>query len=1641
MTKVLTNGVIEVQSKDGGFLSQGTGWFLRPGVVVTALHVVGKLPPQLGWMHSVPGNEGATYNFVHVGMSTLALRPLCFDASADIALLQCDPPLSDAIKVELAGEPPLNQKWYADGVPGFDPTVEWTLSGNIVSVRGDRLQLVVDQGTQVSWQGVSGSALRVGYRVAGLITAETSATNTVWAAAGSAILRLLATYDASLEAAQLLGSSLDWNTDRETLLGSLVNISRVHPEVIEPRNRIAAIGCERPQWHLSSDVLEDLNSYHVGPIEDGLTRLVRRELAETASHLYDPWDEFENLFTGRYGADRFGGRTEQLKALDEFVESDGGGYFYITGSAGLGKTALLAEWIRCFRARGERPAFHFIGRVKKYLDDPRAEIGCLVSLCKQLLDLHQLGGALPSEIDQLRKLYRLLLTLPAPPGERVVVVLDGLDEALPDWVPGIAMFPKLADRVKVIFSAGPVANKDWLQDLQLTLVATCMRALDRLGPDAIQDVLRRAGIAQATGASFETLCGTVVAVTQGDPDYVADVLELLLERLKEGNMDLVGALRGFPGRHSDYLRQWWNSAFEDLQMRGFGNAFDDLMGTLAALREPLTADDLARVSGEDELQPGHMDTLLKYAARYVEGNSRIGYHLVRSRVIDLVNQQLEDQMKIYGRRVADFCRQWNSPAKSISARRYAVHNGVAHLLGQDDFDGAVALLDPGFIAAHWAVDGSYVSLLSGLDRLLNFAQAHPDNPEVVCRAPAFAIMRESARDLMRSLPTSLYACWVRLKGRSEITGLLNALPIYRGEARGPLLAVANEIFEMFPALDKASADRAWAGDLLGRTIGLLPLARTALWKFEAWSEICRILTKYKIEQVQLRKIIDQAQLFIEHIAERDADLKAACLAHLAKAMLPWNQEMSSEFLQRAETATYNLPNTDRAMVYAIAFPVYRALNPNRGEDLASNTIASLQTGPGLSRLSGARQPLIELLAAWTSEPASGPALAMARVLAERYMANPSRRFGRVPPGLLLRLGLHDLAWRILDRYKAKESDELNALQLTDCLQAAPEQSDSIRARIIPLYTDHASSPKVARALMLAGYQTEALAVVGRLSAKDVPKLVPQCLELVLREPASPERDAAVTLLIDRLEKGEGYDWAEGAARSALALARAGLPQARRIFESVLGRSLARLPEGDADRIRYLLGVALSCAGNQERAIATLRDCKSPTARVSGLVAALKATQIGSLERKQVTAEIKRQLAAVGPRATEAVALACEAGHVLATADRAEAAGLVDTIENIPHGGLSALSAATRLRVLLDPASGPLHARELVDRLWSGNGRPAMEDIQAVCSVIVRTAVQDREAAHGLFNRLLDWARGLDAGYRGQALAGLLGGVAEFCPEQSMKTLDEGLKKLRPERDAPTGGLGEIAAEQYLDLYRELTGRWPWVNELKGLLKGLTGAVPNLAESQLVSIFEAVRTWLLAVPIEIDEFQVAAEAYLAAAAGLPPDRDSVATHLLEGALPSLQTKIKLEQFSKLCLLASIKFAETGHRKAAERMLQYIHDNDSAIATQAINTCDFYYSLSDRTVLEEAFFEKGKPLEKQLMALFIQMIRQGNIGDALSAQIESLKQESVRYRVLDDSIFFMFAAIARWGIEGGLLIINALKQCDEKLVSAASQIAAA
>ena len=188
---------IEVRATDR-IQSQGTGWLVSSNIVVTAFHVVGE-QTAIAFYHE--GLNDIQY-ILQAGGSEYTLTPLIFDNHADIAFLSLSEsvPSLSILKLASVDRQAPGTLWRGQGFPKFRNNRPYTLEGRITSLQGwyveDSMQLLVDQGTQTSWEGMSGSPIidKLSNAVVGLITNMTDNTSTGWAATTMAIERLLNRY-------------------------------------------------------------------------------------------------------------------------------------------------------------------------------------------------------------------------------------------------------------------------------------------------------------------------------------------------------------------------------------------------------------------------------------------------------------------------------------------------------------------------------------------------------------------------------------------------------------------------------------------------------------------------------------------------------------------------------------------------------------------------------------------------------------------------------------------------------------------------------------------------------------------------------------------------------------------------------------------------------------------------------------------------------------------------------------------------------------------------------------------------------------------------------------------------------------------------------------------------------------------------------------------------------------------------------------------------------------------------------------------------------------------------------------------------------------------------------------------------------
>ena len=196
----MSSYLLKVRNGDG-VVSQGTGWFVENGLVVTAFHVVGN-PAAGGWRHE--GEPGIEYRLRISDSEEVSVTPVLFDGEADVALLTVDTPAAYVPLPLTTASPDHGQTWRAVGFPLLRDGSAIALNGAVSDVNNpaskEALQLTAEQGTDVAWDGLSGAPVIIDGAAVGVMTQMTGGAATLWAASGEAVAKLIERlpYDLSL---------------------------------------------------------------------------------------------------------------------------------------------------------------------------------------------------------------------------------------------------------------------------------------------------------------------------------------------------------------------------------------------------------------------------------------------------------------------------------------------------------------------------------------------------------------------------------------------------------------------------------------------------------------------------------------------------------------------------------------------------------------------------------------------------------------------------------------------------------------------------------------------------------------------------------------------------------------------------------------------------------------------------------------------------------------------------------------------------------------------------------------------------------------------------------------------------------------------------------------------------------------------------------------------------------------------------------------------------------------------------------------------------------------------------------------------------------------------------------------------------
>lgn len=505
----------------------------------------------------------------------------------------------------------------------------------------------------------------------------------------------------------------------------------------------------------------------------------------------------------------FGGRQKELKALDAWLDDPTAPpYFMMAAPAGRGKSALLVRWTRQLLAR-PNIALVFVPISIRF----RTNLSSVTfaALAARLARLH--GDKIPdtrsTSVETWRGLVTEYLRRPLPGGEKLLVVLDGLDEAA-DWEAGPDLFPlPPPDHVRVVVSAryraGDEDARDWLRRLGWERQDLARSYdLDTLTKEGVALVLESMGFPLAQLGAKVDIVEELYRLTEGDPLLVKLYVEDLWshkERVASLKPQDMGTLK--PGLEG-YFDRWW-----DDQRKLWGKEsplkeqnVQTVLNVVACSLGPLTQDDVLHLTRHAGLTTWGLEEALRPLDRFVIGDGKVhGYVLSHPRLGDYFESRLSaSEQQVWQQRFLDWGRDMVqaleqgtlAPAKAPAyiVQYYGAHLEQVHAPAET----LLTLVCHGWIRAWEVLEGNYAGFLNDVERA--WKAAEHENEDAIAKgevAPRIgdevrcALVRASINSLAANMPVELIVQLVKHQKWTFQQGLFYARQIPDNDRRAAAL--------------------------------------------------------------------------------------------------------------------------------------------------------------------------------------------------------------------------------------------------------------------------------------------------------------------------------------------------------------------------------------------------------------------------------------------------------------------------------------------------------------------------------------------------------------------------------------------------------------------------------------------------------------------------------------------------------------------------------------------------------------------------------------------------------------------------------------------------------------------------------------
>jgi WD40 repeat protein len=388
-------------------------------------------------------------------------------------------------------------------------------------------------------------------------------------------------------------------------------------------------------------------------------------------------------FAGERGRhEHFFGRQDVLHELDEWLRSRQSGWLLLTGSPGLGKSAIFNHWLGLRQRAGLPTAFHFIRRgIHNWAEPSAVRASLAAQIERDFPDQRDAAAAAQHRLEQLLHRVSPVLELRQ---QQLVLLVDGLDEAMTlggadNPIPRI--FPhELPTRVFVFASSRPLyPHLDWFTR--------------RTGALVIIDLDNRSGNLETVRAFWTALAGTLSSPP-------ADDLVLTAIERSQGNL-----------LHAVKLHQLWSQPGAQRSIEAIPQGFEGMLhelwerlGNLPEEQWAIARQGLSLLCAARQALPlGVIDELLEWG----EGKARhkllplvreflheehwqeqTAYRPFHEGIRELIARELPETLREHHLRLAGFAA-WPSTGSEFR-RSYALRHRVVHQIAAGRFEEAEA---------------------------------------------------------------------------------------------------------------------------------------------------------------------------------------------------------------------------------------------------------------------------------------------------------------------------------------------------------------------------------------------------------------------------------------------------------------------------------------------------------------------------------------------------------------------------------------------------------------------------------------------------------------------------------------------------------------------------------------------------------------------------------------------------------------------------------------------------------------------------------------------------------------------------------------------------------------------------------------